>query len=88
MMNDTTLIEFPCDFPVKIIGTNSSVFLNDVKAITLKHFPNTNDQAIKVQLSKNNNFLSITATVHVQNQAELDDYYRELTQHPDIKMVL
>ncbi len=37
-MTKTTLIEFPCNFPVKIIGVNSEVFIEEITTIVRKHF--------------------------------------------------
>jgi putative lipoic acid-binding regulatory protein len=88
MKNNTTLMEFPCDFNIKIIGTNSDTFASDVLNIACKHFPETKDTSIRSQPSQQGNFLSITLTVYVPNQAALDSLYIELTGHPDIKMVL
>lgn len=87
-MTESTLMEFPCMFPVKIIGTNSSSFIDDIKQITLKHFPNFTDMDLSQKLSQNNNYLALTVTVYALNQAMLDDFYKEVTQHKDIKMVL
>lgn len=87
-MTQTTLMEFPCNFPVKIIGINSLVFIGDVKSITIKHFPNFKDEDLTHKISEKNNYLAITAIVYAENQMMLDAYYQELTKHPDIKMVL
>ena len=88
MTNTQSLMEFPCDFLVKIIGINSAVFATDVVNIIRKHFPDTSDHSIQSQKSQNSNYLSISVTVHALNQTTLDAFYLELTQHPDIKMVL
>ncbi len=87
-MTKQTLMEFPCDFPVKIIGNNSEFFLEDIKKIVLQHFPDFELNHLKHKLSENNNYLAITATVHALNQDMLDSFYQDLTKHPDIKMVL
>ncbi|MBA2710454.1 MAG: DUF493 domain-containing protein [Tatlockia sp.] len=88
MTDKETLIQFPCHFPIKIIGKNSKDFADDIKAITLQHFPDTADSAIVCQESQKGNYLSITVTIFVHTQDALDELYGELTKHPDIKMVL
>jgi putative lipoic acid-binding regulatory protein len=88
MTDKNTLIEFPCHFPIKIIGKNSAEFATEIKAITLKHFPETPEAAIVCQESQKGNYLSITVTIYVHTQDNLDALYKELTKHPDIKMVL
>lgn len=87
-MTRTTLIEFPCYFPVKIIGTNSEFFINEIKEITIKHFPNFKEIDMTHKLSQKNNFLAITTTVYAESQEMLDAYYQDLVKHPNIKMVL
>lgn len=88
MKNDKSLMEFPCDFQIKIIGINRDTFEAEVAEIARKHFPGTNDTAIRKKHSQQGNYLAITLTVHVLDQTTLDALYRELTKHPDIKMVL
>lgn len=87
-MTKKSLIEFPCNFPVKIIGSNNEKLLDDVKNIIRTHFPEFNEQNISHKLSDKNNYLAITVTVIAIDQEMLDLFYRELTQHPDVKMVL
>lgn len=87
-MTKETLLEFPCDFPVKIIGTNSPNFLKEIEGIVKKHVPNFKEDQLKQNLSQKGNFLAITVTVLAENQEMLDALYKELTKHPDIKMVL
>lgn len=87
-MTKQSIIEFPCEFPVKIIGTNSEVFLDEIKMIVLHHFADFNQENLKHKLSDKGNYLAITVTVYATNQEMLDSFYLALTQHPDIKMVL
>ena len=81
-------MDFPCTFPIKIIGINSPSFVTDIERITLKHYPNTHKSAIRNQNSPQGNYIAITVTVEALDQISLDALYLELTQHPDIKMVL
>jgi putative lipoic acid-binding regulatory protein len=88
MTDKQSLIEFPCNFPIKIIGKNSAVFMQEICEIILRHFPHTLNKAITSHESEHGKYLSITATIYVHNQITLDALYLELTKHPDIKMVL
>lgn len=89
MMSDKTeLLEFPCEFKVKIIGNNSDLFLQEVISITAKHFPDHQEDSLVKNYSKNNKFLSLTVTVYVLNKEALDHYYRELSSHPEVQWVL
>ncbi|ARG97599.1 HP0495 family protein [Legionella micdadei] len=88
MTDKKSLIQFPCHFPIKIIGKNTDLFATEIKEITQKHFPDTLEETIVCQESQQGNYLSITVVVYVHDQQSLDALYLELTKHPDIKMVL
>ncbi|MDR3442337.1 MAG: DUF493 domain-containing protein [Legionella sp.] len=87
-MTKTTLMEFPCHFPIKIMGTNTPAFLDEIKAIATAHFPEIELDAVTSKHSKAGNYLAITVTVYAENQEMLDAFYRDITKHPEIKMVL
>lgn len=70
------------------MGVNSPTFLKEIREITLKNFPNIEQEKISHKMSKGNNFLAITVTVFVENQKMLDSFYKEIMKHPEIKMVL
>lgn len=83
-----SLLEFPCDFLIKVIGTNRAGFLNEIKEITHRHFPEIPDSCFVERLSKDGNYLAISITVWVHNKLTLDKIYYELTAHPYAKFVL
>ncbi len=83
-----TLMTFPCDFPLKIIGKNTPAFLTEVEQIIRKYFPIAEEVSLTHQGSGHGNYLAITATIRVYDQITLDALYQELTKHPDMKMVL
>lgn len=87
-MSKDTLIEFPCDFPVKIIGANSEQFLREIKNALMKHFPDFSQENLTYNYSEGSNFLAVTVKVYVLSQANLDSFYQDLTKIPDVKMVL
>lgn len=87
-MNTDSLIEFPCHFPIKIIGSNSSVFVEEIITIVSTHFPELDPETITQKSSKDENYIALTVTVYVHNQKMLDAIYQDVTQHPQVKMVL
>jgi len=88
MTEDSSLLKFPCDFPIKIMGKATGVFKDDIFAIVHKHYPNLKAETFHTNTSKNGNYLAISVTVHALDQPSLDALYQDLSQHPDIKMVL
>lgn len=88
MANEQSLIEFPCDFPVKIMGARSNGFAQSVLDVVLRHAPDFDAATMEMRLSKGGNYLSLTCTVRATSKAQLDALYMELTQHPEVKVAL
>ena len=87
-MSEETLLEFPCEFPIKIMGRESSDFQALARELVEKHTGPLSDDAVATSLSRKGNFVSVTVTVSAQSQQQLDDIYRELTAHDEVLMAL
>ncbi|MDP1612707.1 MAG: DUF493 domain-containing protein [Sulfuritalea sp.] len=87
-MTKETLLEFPCDFPLKIMGANEVDFAQAIAAVVTRHAPDFDAATMEMRASKAGNYLSLTCTVRAVSQAQLDALYRELTSHPMVKVVL
>lgn len=84
----STVLHFPCKFPIKIMGLADPDFEGIVVAILNQHVPDLGEGAIVTKYSKGGKYLSITATIRATSQAQLDALYRALSGHPKILMVL
>lgn len=87
-MNAKTLLEFPCDFPVKIMGRDTTAFHRTVRALVEKHVGPLDDGDIQSASSRNGRFVSITVTVRARSQQQLDELYHEISGHDDVLMAL
>ncbi len=87
-MSEETLLEFPCDFPIKMMGRDTSEFHVAVRTLVEKHTGPLSDDRIQSAQSRKGNFVSITVTVHAQSQEQLDAIYRDVTAHDDVLMAL
>jgi putative lipoic acid-binding regulatory protein len=83
-----SLMEFPCEFPLKIMGRDTPEFHSIARELVEKHSGPVADDAIQTAVSRNGRFVSITITVNARSKEQLDAIYRELTAHDDILMVL
>ena len=83
-----TLIEFPCDFPIKVMGKSTDGFAQTIADVVLKHAPDFDAAKMEMRPSKAGNYLSLTCTIRATSQAQLDALYRELSGHPMVKVVL
>jgi putative lipoic acid-binding regulatory protein len=86
-MSDT-LFQFPCDFPLKVMGRKSDDFRSLVIGIVQKHVGPVAPANIEERPSKDGNYLSLTCTFQAQSREQLDDLYRELTSCERVLIVL
>ncbi len=83
-----TLLEFPCDFPLKIMGATRDGFAQAIVEVVLRHAPDFDAANVEMRPSKAGNYLSLTCTIRATSKPQLDALYRELTAHPWVKIVL
>lgn len=83
-----TLFEFPCAFPLKIMGRADCDLAQAVLAVVLRHDPGFDGKTMEMRLSSAGKYLSLTCTVAATSKQQLDNLYRELTGHPLVKLVL
>lgn len=88
MAEQETLLEFPCDFPLKIMGETHEEFQRVVVDIVTKHAPDFDSTTLEVRASSGGKYVSLTCTVIATSKPQLDALYMELTGHPLVKVVL
>ncbi len=81
-------IEYPVDFPIKVMGKNTAGFAQIVTAIVLRHAPDFDPASVEMRPSRKNTYLSITCVVRARSREQLDALYTELSGHPAVVMVL
>lgn len=87
-MTEETLLEFPCDFPIKIMGANRDGYAQAILEVVLRHAPDFDAAGMEMRPSSKGNYLSLTCTVRATSKTQLDALYRELSAHPMVKVVL
>lgn len=83
-----TLIEYPSDFPIKIMGAMQDAFAETMLELVTLHDPSFHAGRMDMRASSRGNYLSLTATVRATSREQLDDLYRALSSHPMVKVVL
>ena len=83
-----TLLEFPCDFPIKIMGKAEDTFAEVMLSIVTKHAPDFDATRMELRASSGGNYLSVTCTIVATSKPQLDAIYMDLTAHPMVKVVL
>lgn len=88
MAEQETLLEFPCDFPLKIMGEFSTDFAGTVVEVVRRFAPDFDPATVEMRASSGGKYVSLTCTVNATSKQQLDNLYRELTAHPLVKVVL
>ena len=86
-MSDS-LLEFPCDFPLKVMGVATDDFDELVVATVRRHVSDLSEGSIRAKKSRNGKYVSITVTIQIRSQEQLDAIYAELSSNERILMVL
>jgi uncharacterized protein len=87
-IDEETIMEFPCQFPIKAMGKAEDDFDVLVVGIVRNHVSDISENAVKSRLSKEGKFMSITVTVEAESKQQLDNIYLELTAHEKVLWAL
>jgi putative lipoic acid-binding regulatory protein len=83
-----SLIVYPCDFPIKVMGQRVDGFVHALTHIATQFDPQFDASKIELRESKGGKYLGVTLTIHATSRAQLDEIYRTLSSHPMVKVVL
>jgi putative lipoic acid-binding regulatory protein len=83
-----SLIEYPCDFPVKVMGARVDGFAEAMCHLAQQFDPSFNPATLEMRTSKAGNYLSVTLTIRATSREQLDNLYLALTGHPMVKVAL
>jgi hypothetical protein len=82
------LMEFPCRFPLKIMGERHEAFVATVVEVVRAHAPDVTEADVVLRESSSGRYHSVTLTVTATSRQQLDSIYLSLTSHPLVKVVL
>jgi len=85
---EQSLIEYPCHFPIKVMGAHVEGFAEAMVYVARQFDPGFDSATLERRPSKSGNYLGLTLTVWVSSREQLDELYRTLTSHPMVKIVL
>jgi putative lipoic acid-binding regulatory protein len=83
-----SLIEYPSQFPIKVMGVKADGFVHAITAVAKQFDPSFDASGIELRDSKGGNYLGITITITATSREQLDELYRTLSSHPMVKVVL
>jgi uncharacterized protein len=85
---EQSLIEYPSQFPIKVMGANVDGFSAAMVSIARQFDPGYDEATLEVRPSKGSNYVGLTLTITATSRAQLDELYRTLSTHPMVKVVL
>ena len=83
-----SLFEFPCDFPIEVMGKSHPDFAETIVTVVRDFDPTFEASRIEMRASSGGNYIGLTVTVRATSREQLDDIYRALTGHPMVSVVL
>jgi uncharacterized protein len=82
------ILEFPCEFPLRVIGDDADDFHDFVLDIVRSHVPELDDQSVSAQPSSNGRYLSIRMKFTADSRQQVDALYIELSGHSRVRFIL
>lgn len=83
-----TLLEFPCEFPIKAMGLTCDELEIAVIEIVNRHVDNLGEGALRMKPSKNGKYTAITITITARSKQQLDAIYIDLTACEHVSIAL
>lgn len=85
---EQSLIEYPSQFPIKVMGANVEGFAEAVVSVAQQFDPGFDPATLERRPSRSGNYLGLTITITATSREQLDELYRTLSTHPMVKVVL
>ncbi len=87
-MSTPAKLEFPAEFPIKVMGRHDSDLRTLTQTIVERHTGALAESRVRTRKSADGNFLAVTYLVIADSQTQLDAIYRELTACAAVLMAL
>lgn len=88
MKQEPPKIEFPCDYPIKVLGEANSEFIEHVLAVMDRHAPGFDRNRVSVRDSSKGRWQSVSLSITATGKPQLEQIFESLKESPKVKMVL
>lgn len=85
---EDSLIEYPSDFPIKVMGKVHPDFAQVMTEVVLQFDPDFDPATVEMRPSSAGNYIGLTFVVRATSREQLDELYRALHGHDMVSMVL
>ncbi len=83
-----SVIEYPLEFPIKVMGLARPEFRDAMLVVFRRHAPDLDETKIESRASREGKYLSLTISINAVSREQLDALYGELSDHPMVTMTL
>jgi putative lipoic acid-binding regulatory protein len=84
----TSLLQFPTDYPIKVVGRPSDEFRARVHATMLRHAPGLDPDQVSERLSENGTYLSISYTIRAESREQVVGLANDLKGLEGVLMII
>jgi putative lipoic acid-binding regulatory protein len=88
MEESKPVLQFPCDFPLKVIGHNTDDFESFVIEIVHHHVPDLDVTIVDTKLSGGGKYLSVSMNFIADSREQMDALYKELSSYERVVWIL
>ena len=85
---DAPRIEFPCDYPIKVMGRTSEAFESVILDVFERHAPGFDQQTVVAKVSSKGTFTSLTVTITATGPEQLETLHQDLLATGHVTMVI
>lgn len=87
-MTDEPRIDFPCPYPIHVIGEQEPGFREQVLGIVRDHVGEFEETSVRVKQSRQGNYCSVRVTIVATGEPQLKALHAALMAAPSVRMVL
>ena len=85
---DAPHIEFPCDYPIKVIGDTTGDSVAEILEVVRRHAPEVTPDQVSTRQSRNGNYQSVRVRIVATGEAQLKALHQDLLTLTSVRMVL
>ena len=83
---DEPKIEFPCDYPIKVISEHTDSIIEQVETVARKYDPDL--KGVELNQSKQGTYVSVRLAFRATGEEQLQSLFEDLKKLEGVRMVL
>lgn len=81
-------IEFPCNYPLKVIGDHTEDFAQRVTQVLQRFDPGFDPATMTARPSRNSRFISVRVEIHATSETQIRELFEALKATGRVHMVV